>query len=116
MAGVVTGGVKRGLTGLRATQGLAALPPTFYSLRRSRRCSLAYSSSSDTPNNNSMMPQKTSRDDSRPGKIAIGNNIAVADRADGVDREIDQLRKTQATLPPPFSFQTRKRKPSARRW
>ena len=70
MAGVVTpAGLSVGLTGLRATQGVAALPPTFYSLRRSRRCSLAYSSSSDTPNNNSMMPQKTSRDDSSRARL-----------------------------------------------
>ena len=44
----------------------------FYSLRRSRRCSLAYSSSSDTPNSNSMMPKKTSRDDSTRARLLYG--------------------------------------------
>ena len=52
--------------------GFGCLPPTFYLLRRSWRCSLAYSSSSDTPNSNSMMPQKTSRDDSKRARLLYG--------------------------------------------
>jgi hypothetical protein len=54
------------------SQASVALAPAFYLLRRSWRCSLAYSSSSDTPNSNSMMPQKTSRDDSKRARLLYG--------------------------------------------
>ena len=49
--------------------GFGYLPPIFYLLPRCWRCSLAYSSSSETPNSNSMMPQKTSRDDSTRARL-----------------------------------------------
>jgi hypothetical protein len=41
------------------------------------------------------MPQKTSTDDSSASEIAVGDDIPVANCADGSDRKIDCLRKAQ---------------------